>query len=197
MQTMGMTEGQWLASVVTHPDEWAYYYFHPRTGVEMRPYSEDLSELVFVQNPKLTATQPVFKTFPELDIWETKDFSILLLLRESSSVIHGLLPLTSLAVAGSKQLLFCTLMRPASTSQTTPSSTTSGQHLKKLTSLFQRSLRFTVTLSRSFELHSLVLPRAPSLAMRRRKHSLPTSTLSTIGLLMVTLLFASTEQLKM
>ncbi|ENH73619.1 Linear gramicidin synthase subunit D [Fusarium oxysporum f. sp. cubense race 1] len=73
MQTMGMTEGQWLASVVTHPDEWAYYYFHPRTGVEMRPYSEDLSELVFVQNPKLSATQPVFKTFPELDIWETKD----------------------------------------------------------------------------------------------------------------------------
>ncbi|KAF5979584.1 nonribosomal peptide synthetase MxcG (component of the myxochelin iron transport regulon) [Fusarium bulbicola] len=73
MQTMGMTEGQWLASVVTHPDEWAYYYFHPRTGVEMRPYSEDLSELVFVQNPKLSATQPVFKTFPRLDIWETKD----------------------------------------------------------------------------------------------------------------------------
>ncbi|KAF4472232.1 Linear gramicidin synthase subunit D, partial [Fusarium agapanthi] len=73
MQTMGMTEGQWLASVVTHPDEWAYYYFHPRTGVEMRPYSEGLSELVFVQNPKLSATQSVFKTFPNLDIWETKD----------------------------------------------------------------------------------------------------------------------------
>ncbi|EWG54274.1 hypothetical protein FVEG_12530 [Fusarium verticillioides 7600] len=73
MQTMGMTEGQWLASVVMHPDEWAYYYFHPRTGVEMRPYSEDLFELVFVQNPKLSATQPVFKTFPDLDIWETKD----------------------------------------------------------------------------------------------------------------------------
>ncbi|KAG5769747.1 hypothetical protein H9Q72_003098 [Fusarium xylarioides] len=73
MQTMGMTEGQWLASVVTHPDEWAYYYLHPRTGVELRPYSEDLSELVFVQNLKLSATQPVFKTFPELDFWEMKD----------------------------------------------------------------------------------------------------------------------------
>ncbi|KAF5021537.1 hypothetical protein F66182_6419 [Fusarium sp. NRRL 66182] len=73
MQTMGMTEGQWLASVVTHPEEWAYYYFHPRTGVEMRPYSDDLFELVFVQNPKLSATQPVFKTLPDGEIWETKD----------------------------------------------------------------------------------------------------------------------------
>ncbi|KAF4339189.1 Linear gramicidin synthase subunit D [Fusarium beomiforme] len=73
MQTMGMTEAQLLGSVVTHPDEWAYYYFHPRNGVEMRPYSEDLSEMVFVQNPKLYATQGVFKTFPELEIWETKD----------------------------------------------------------------------------------------------------------------------------
>ncbi|KAH6999173.1 hypothetical protein BKA56DRAFT_469848 [Ilyonectria sp. MPI-CAGE-AT-0026] len=72
-QTMGMTEGQWLASVVTHPDEWAYFYFHPRTGFEMRPYSDDLFELVFAKKEGLAPTQPVFVTFPDLDIWETKD----------------------------------------------------------------------------------------------------------------------------
>ncbi|RYP75650.1 hypothetical protein DL769_003780 [Monosporascus sp. CRB-8-3] len=72
-QTMGMTEGQWLASIVTYPDEWQYYRFHPRTGFEMRPYSDNFSELVFVKNEKLAATQPVFVTFPDLDMWLTKD----------------------------------------------------------------------------------------------------------------------------
>ncbi|CAG7922423.1 unnamed protein product [Penicillium olsonii] len=72
-QTMGMTEGQWMASVVTHPDEWAYFYFHPRTGFEMRPYSEDLCELLYVKKEELALTQPVFVTFPDLDVWESKD----------------------------------------------------------------------------------------------------------------------------
>ena len=72
-QTMGMTEGQWLASVVTHPDEWSYFFFHPRTGFEMRPYSDDLVELVFVKKAELAPMQPVFVTFPDLDVWETKD----------------------------------------------------------------------------------------------------------------------------
>lgn len=72
-QTMGMTEGQWLATVVTHPDEWAYFRFHPRTGYEMRPYSDGLYELTFVKDPKLALTQSVFVTFPDRETWETKD----------------------------------------------------------------------------------------------------------------------------
>lgn len=72
-QTMGMTEGQWLATVVTHPDEWAYFRFHPSTGYEMRPYSDGLYELTFVKHPKLALTQSVFVTFPDLEAWETKD----------------------------------------------------------------------------------------------------------------------------
>ncbi|KAI1879087.1 hypothetical protein JX265_003264 [Neoarthrinium moseri] len=72
-QTMGMTEGQWLASVVTHPDDWQYYRFHPRTGFEMRPYSDTLFELVFVKRENLASTQPVFVTFPDLDTWESRD----------------------------------------------------------------------------------------------------------------------------
>lgn len=72
-QTMGMTEGLWVASVVTHPDEWAYFQFHPCTGYEMRPYSDSLFELVLVKKEELAATQSVFITFPDLNIWETRD----------------------------------------------------------------------------------------------------------------------------
>lgn len=73
MQTMGMTEGLVVPSVATHPDEWAYYHFHPDCGYEMRPYSDTLFELVFVKRKELAATQTIFLTFPELDIYETKD----------------------------------------------------------------------------------------------------------------------------
>lgn len=73
MQTMGMTEGLVVPSVTTHPDEWAYYHFHPDCGYQMRPYSDTLFELVFVKRKELAATQTIFLTFPELDIYETKD----------------------------------------------------------------------------------------------------------------------------
>ncbi|OAA36878.1 Male sterility, NAD-binding protein [Metarhizium rileyi] len=73
MQTMGMTEGLVVPSVTTHPDEWAYYHFHPASGFEMRPYSDTLLEMVFVKRKELAATQTIFLTFPELDIYETKD----------------------------------------------------------------------------------------------------------------------------
>ncbi|KAM0454500.1 hypothetical protein ACHAPV_008371 [Trichoderma viride] len=73
MQTMGMTEGLVVPSVTTHPDEWAYYHFHPDCGYEMRPYSDTLFELVFVKQKELAATQTIFLTFPELDLYETKD----------------------------------------------------------------------------------------------------------------------------
>ncbi|KAJ5087903.1 hypothetical protein N7456_011519 [Penicillium angulare] len=72
-QTMGMTEGLLVPSVITHPDEWAYFHFHPCCGFEMRPYSDTLFELVFIKKKELAATQTIFVTFPDLDIWETKD----------------------------------------------------------------------------------------------------------------------------
>jgi aryl carrier-like protein len=73
MQTMGMTEGLVVPSVTTHPDEWAYYHFHPDSGYEMRPYSDTLFEMVFVKRKELADTQTIFLTFPELDTYETKD----------------------------------------------------------------------------------------------------------------------------
>lgn len=72
-QTMGMTEGLLVPSVITHPDEWAYFHFHPCCGFEMRPYSDTLFELVFVKKKELTAHQAIFLTFPDLDIYETRD----------------------------------------------------------------------------------------------------------------------------
>ncbi|KAJ5287132.1 hypothetical protein N7478_002818 [Penicillium angulare] len=72
-QTMGMTEGLLVPSVITYPDEWAYFHFHPCCGFEMRPYSDTLFELVFIKKKELAATQTIFLTFPDLDIYETKD----------------------------------------------------------------------------------------------------------------------------
>ena len=72
-QTMGMTEGLVVPSVITHPDEWAYFHFHPCCGFEMRRYSDILFELVFVKKKELAATQAIFLTFPDLDIYETRD----------------------------------------------------------------------------------------------------------------------------
>lgn len=72
-QTMGMTEVLLVPSVITHPDEWAYFHFHPCCGFEMRPYSDTFLELVFVKKKELAATQTIFLTFPDLDVYETKD----------------------------------------------------------------------------------------------------------------------------
>lgn len=69
--TMGFTEGILIPSVDTHPDEWAYFNFHPEAGIEMRPHGDGLFELVFVRKENIAQT--IFITFPHLQVYETRD----------------------------------------------------------------------------------------------------------------------------
>lgn len=73
LQTIGMTEGMVVPDVTSHPEEWAYFHFHPCSGFEMRPFSDTLYELIFIKKKELAHLQAIFMTFPNQDIYETKD----------------------------------------------------------------------------------------------------------------------------
>jgi acyl-coenzyme A synthetase/AMP-(fatty) acid ligase len=56
-----------------NPSEWKYLHFHPRMGVEFRNVIEDIFELIIVRHQEYEDHQPVFKLYPELQIFETGD----------------------------------------------------------------------------------------------------------------------------
>jgi acyl-coenzyme A synthetase/AMP-(fatty) acid ligase len=56
-----------------NPSEWKYLHFHPRMGVEFWNASEDIFELVMVRHQEFEDYQPVFKLYPEFQIFETGD----------------------------------------------------------------------------------------------------------------------------
>ncbi|RSL50076.1 hypothetical protein CEP54_012118 [Fusarium duplospermum] len=72
-QIMGSTEGQWYATLPTKRSDWAYFQFSSETGYEMVPDRDGLHELVFKRQPHLDLTQPIFVTFPKLNVWHTQD----------------------------------------------------------------------------------------------------------------------------
>jgi len=58
----------------TFPSEdWQYVHFHPRIGAEFRHVNENLFELHFIRHPDLEEHQPVFKLFPEPQVYATRD----------------------------------------------------------------------------------------------------------------------------
>ena len=54
-------------------EDWKYFCVHPIAGAEFRYRSSDLYEMVVVRNSKLEEVQPVFKLFPEVQEYTTKD----------------------------------------------------------------------------------------------------------------------------
>jgi len=54
-------------------EEWRYYSFHPASGYRMEPYGDGLFELVIDRKAEWEPFQFVFKVFPELDTYHTKD----------------------------------------------------------------------------------------------------------------------------
>ncbi|RMJ07283.1 hypothetical protein CDV36_013107 [Fusarium kuroshium] len=72
-QIMGSTEGHWYATLPTKRPDWAYFQFSSQTGYEMVPDRDGLHELVFKRQPHLDLTQPIFMTFPKLNVWHTQD----------------------------------------------------------------------------------------------------------------------------
>ena len=54
-------------------EDWKYICPHPAAGIEFRPSVQGLFEAVLVRRPDLEDEQPVFKLFPHLKTYETKD----------------------------------------------------------------------------------------------------------------------------
>ncbi|KAM3414455.1 hypothetical protein BST61_g9620 [Cercospora zeina] len=69
----GSTEIGMLPSDLSDPDDWEYMHFQEHTGVEMRPYADDLVELFVVRKPELAEYQPVFTMFPHLQEYQSRD----------------------------------------------------------------------------------------------------------------------------
>ncbi|THV48643.1 hypothetical protein BGAL_0236g00130 [Botrytis galanthina] len=54
-------------------DDWKYFHFNPKAGIELRPHSENRYEAVVIRNPDPEKVQPIFSVFPLLNEWGTHD----------------------------------------------------------------------------------------------------------------------------
>ncbi len=74
LQPLGSTETNNIPELMPRSvDEWAYHCYHPHLGIEFRPHSGKLHELVFVRDRKAAQHQGAFWTFPDLDEYSMKD----------------------------------------------------------------------------------------------------------------------------
>lgn len=70
---MGSTEAGSYFLQIRNKDDWEYYRFRPAMGVELEQRTKNLYELVFHRRPELERWQQVFKVFPDLDRYPTRD----------------------------------------------------------------------------------------------------------------------------
>lgn len=67
------TESGMMQHLEVGQDEWEYMRFGPQSGVDFRPYSDGLYEMVIVRKQELEGRQAVFEIFPATDHFATKD----------------------------------------------------------------------------------------------------------------------------
>ncbi|KAJ9143066.1 NRPS-like enzyme [Pleurostoma richardsiae] len=71
---IGATEWASVPMCNKPAEDWAYFGFNTKVaGIEFREAGEDRYELVFVRKPECELFQAVFRTFPNLDEYHTKD----------------------------------------------------------------------------------------------------------------------------
>jgi len=73
---VGMTEAGVLPSIRPQEwpvDGWSYFKYDPASMIEFEQRSENLYEAVIIRHPDPEQEQPIFKVFPELKKWGTKD----------------------------------------------------------------------------------------------------------------------------
>ncbi|KAJ5992946.1 acetyl-CoA synthetase-like protein [Penicillium sp. IBT 35674x] len=71
---IGTSEIGWIAAMVPQDGEdWSYFEWNDSYGIDMQNVGDGLYEMVIVRNPKSRALQGIFHTFPDLDIYRTKD----------------------------------------------------------------------------------------------------------------------------
>jgi len=69
----GATEAGPLPLVMESQEYHEYMTFSPLVGAQFRQYAEDLHELVIVKDERLGASQKIFRNFPHLSEWPSKD----------------------------------------------------------------------------------------------------------------------------
>jgi acyl-coenzyme A synthetase/AMP-(fatty) acid ligase len=69
----GATETGYYPLLLTEPEAWGYMSFSSRMGIELRPFTGDLYELMFIRNAELSLFQAAFSIFPTLHEYRTKD----------------------------------------------------------------------------------------------------------------------------
>lgn len=57
-------------------EDWKYLYIHPAAGVELRHYAANMYELYMIRHPQLEGHQQVFKIFPDLQEYRTRDLFV-------------------------------------------------------------------------------------------------------------------------
>lgn len=62
-----------LSTGASAVDTWACMDFHPKAGYVFRPRGDGRYEAVIIRNSRVEDEQPVFKVFPHLNEWSTKD----------------------------------------------------------------------------------------------------------------------------
>lgn len=67
------TESGMMQHLEVGQTEWEYMRFGPQSGVEFRPHSEGLYEMVIVRKQELEGCQAVFELFPQMVEYATKD----------------------------------------------------------------------------------------------------------------------------
>jgi hypothetical protein len=71
---MGSTEaGAYFIRIISQEEDWEYYFFRPGMGLELQHLTDDMYEAVFVRKPELERWQQVFRVYPELTEFHTKD----------------------------------------------------------------------------------------------------------------------------
>lgn len=70
---MGSTEAGSYFLEIRNDDDWEYCRFRPSMGVELEQRTGNLYELVFQRKPEIERWQQIFKVFPDLDRYPTRD----------------------------------------------------------------------------------------------------------------------------
>lgn len=74
ISVIGTSEIGWIAGLVPEDgDDWSYFEWNDSYGVDMQSVGDGLYEMVILRNPKSRAFQGIFHTFPDLDVYRTKD----------------------------------------------------------------------------------------------------------------------------
>ncbi|KAF7934097.1 uncharacterized protein EAE97_008457 [Botrytis byssoidea] len=76
----GTTEGASLPLISSTEETtrkyWKYLHIHPSAGVEFRPYNDTVYELFIVREKNFENHQQIFKTFPDLQEYQTRDLFV-------------------------------------------------------------------------------------------------------------------------